>query len=100
MAEYAIFLAQAKESIEKDKEKLERLKKENKKIVSIKIIEDTPALDSIKASVSGSSPTSNFEPNFMIEVKVDEKTNLGSIRKKLEEVTQNVVNTEPYHYVE
>ena len=100
MTEYAIFLAQARENIEKDKEKLEKIKKENKKIVSISIIENTPVLDSIKASVSGSSPASNLEPNFMIEVKVDEKTDLKSIRKKLEEVTQNVVNTEPYHYVE
>ncbi len=100
MAEYAIFLAQAKEGVKKDKEKLEKIKKENHKIVSVRIIEDVPVLDSIKASVSGASPASNPEPNFMIEVKVDEKTNLESIKKKLEEVTKNVVNTTPYHYVE
>ena len=77
-----------------------KLKKKNKKIVSVNIIENTPVLDAIKASVSGSSPVSGFEPKFMVEVKVDEKTDLDSIRRKLAEVTRNVVNTEPYHYVE
>jgi hypothetical protein len=98
LTEYATFLADAKVNVEEDKGKLEKLKKENKKIVSVNIIESIPVLDKIRVNVSGAGLMPH-KPDFRIEVKIDKGTNLDDIKKKLEKITNNVVSTEPYQYV-
>jgi uncharacterized protein YqgV (UPF0045/DUF77 family) len=102
MNEYATLLVESKGNREQDKEKIEKLKKETKGIVSITILNSDPKLDKVIADVSGASTAVRTSGTnvFMIEIKVDRNTNLQSLAQKLREITGgNVTYSEPYEYI-
>ena len=98
MSRYATILVKTTGNITEDRDRIERLKKESKNIINITILNSDPKLDKAIADISGSSSYYSLDGTnaFMIEVKIDNKTNLEEIKQKIRNISNNFIVVEPY----
>jgi hypothetical protein len=98
MSRYATILVKTTGNINEDRDRIETLKKESKNIVNITILDSDPKLDKAIADISGSSTYYRLGGTnaFMIEVKIDDKTNLEQIKQKITNISNNFIVVEPY----
>lgn len=86
MTRFATLLVATKGKEVKECEKhLKEIKRDTTGIVAIRKITRPPVLSEKRLSV-----TTPKEPDFMIEVKLDKKTNLDAIQKKLKGMSWDV----------
>jgi cell division protein FtsX len=98
MSRRATLLIESTGDKNKDKEKIEQLKRENKGIRNITILDSDPKLDKMIADISGAASYSRSVGTnaFMIEVKVDNETELKLLEEKIRSVSNNIKIFESY----
>jgi hypothetical protein len=93
MTQFATFIVESKSDadVENDKRQIEKLREQNRNIVTIRKIPRDSSVDQVIASESGSGlKFKGTKADIMVEVKVNKDTDLNKIEGNLKTIGKSV----------